>query len=361
MSFHFIHTADLQIGKKFGSFPDNIALKLQDARMDMVKEIAKQATSLNVDAILVAGDCFETISISDETLRRFKAMTENFSGKWVLLPGNHDYAAAESPWSRLKRMNLPNNIVILDEPKLFVIDSKAVILPAPLKRKQEVVDLTEWFDAHDTDKNIVRIGLAHGSVEGASLSTNNPISAHRCKKARLDYLALGDWHGHKKISEKTWYSGTPEPDSFTKNEPGYILNVKIDHAGALPQVDPISISKYCWKTEEIDIFTGDEVKKIFASKDLDHTVLKLELSGTVDLATHTSIDEDLKELRARLLHLELTDKLSVEPSSSDFDELNASGFVDIAFKKLKAMQSDQVTTRSLSLLYSLYRQNKGDA
>lgn len=360
MSFHFIHTADLQIGKKFGNFPDNIALKLQDARMEVVKEIAKRATNLNVDAILVAGDCFETISVSDETLRRFKVMTENFHGKWIMLPGNHDYAAAESPWSRFKRMGLPDNIIIADEPKQLIVNDNAVILPAPLKRKQEVVDLTGWFDTHDNDRSLIRVGLAHGSVEGASLSTNNPISADRCEKARLDYLALGDWHGHKKISEKTWYSGTPEPDSFTKNEPGYILEVKIDHAGALPQVDPIPIAKYCWKTKNIEILTGDEVKKIFADKNLERTVLQLKSDGTVDLATHASIEEDLENLRARVLHLELINELLVEPSSSDFDGLDTSGFVGSAFDKLKAMQSDQITTRALSLLYSLYKRNKGE-
>ena len=83
MSFHFIHTADLQIGKKFGKFPDNIASKLQEARLEVVKKIAELATKHNVDAVLVAGDCFETISVSDNTLRRFKFMTEGFNGKWV--------------------------------------------------------------------------------------------------------------------------------------------------------------------------------------------------------------------------------------------------------------------------------------
>ena len=80
MSFHFIHTADLQIGKKFGQFPDNIASKLQDVRMEVVKKIAELATKRNADAILIAGDCFETISVSDETLRRFRVMTEGFWG-----------------------------------------------------------------------------------------------------------------------------------------------------------------------------------------------------------------------------------------------------------------------------------------
>ena len=363
MSFHFIHTADLQIGKKFGNFPDEVALTLQNARLEVVKKIAELATKLNVDAILVAGDCFETISVSDKTLRRFKLMTKNFNGTWVLLPGNHDYAAAESPWSRLRELELPDNIFIVDKPKPLLIDSKAVILPAPLQRRQEVADLTEWFDTHDTDRSLIRVGLAHGSVENIlpkSSNIANPIAPDRCEQARLDYLALGDWHGHKKISEKMWYAGTPEPDRFPANEPGYILDVKIDHAGALPQVDPVPIAKYRWETKNIEILQGNEISKIFNDKNLDCTVLKLKLSGTVSLATLESIKNDCEDLGVSVLHLELIDELLIEPSSSDLDGLDTSGFVGIAFDKLKAMQSDQAK-RALSLLYSLYHQNKGGA
>ena len=72
MSFRFIHTADLQIGKKFGQFPANIASRLQDARFEIVEKIAELAIERHAEAILVAGDCFDTISVSNETLRRFK-------------------------------------------------------------------------------------------------------------------------------------------------------------------------------------------------------------------------------------------------------------------------------------------------
>jgi len=32
--------------------------------------------------------------------------------------------------------------------------------------------------------------------------------------ARLNYLALGDWHGRVQIDKRTWYPGTPEQDTF---------------------------------------------------------------------------------------------------------------------------------------------------
>src|SRR3546814_8904323 len=77
------------------------------------------------------------MAVGDETLRRFKFALEPFGGTWVLLPGNHDPATAESPWSRLKRLTLPDNVIIADEPVPVVLGDKVAILPAPLRRRRD--------------------------------------------------------------------------------------------------------------------------------------------------------------------------------------------------------------------------------
>ena len=233
-----------------------------------------------------------------------------------------------------------------------------LILPAPLQRKQEAIDLTQWFDTYDTNKELIRVGLAHGSVRQFSRNKCiNPIAIDRCERARLDYLALGDWHGYKQISEKMWYAGTPEPDRFHDNEPGYVLDVKIDYAGAAPQVEPIKVAQYRWEKKSINVLFGDEVKKISDNKGSDGTILELELMGTVDLARSASLADDCKVLDARVLYLKLIDKLCLESSSSDLDTINASGFIGSAFDKLKGMQSEPAK-KALSLLYQLYHKHK---
>ncbi len=74
----------------------------------------------------------------------------------------------------------------------------------------------------------LRIGLAHGSVQGfgSAGEANVPIDPARVKSAGLSYLALGDWHGTTRISDRAWYSGTPEPDGFRDNDPGNALVVR---------------------------------------------------------------------------------------------------------------------------------------
>ena len=113
MGIRFLHTADLQIGKGFGQFPPDVAGALRFQRLETLKRIASLARDRSVDAVLIAGDCFDDIAVADDTLRRFKVALEPFDGTWVLLPGNHDPAIAESPWSRLRRLSLPANVVSL--------------------------------------------------------------------------------------------------------------------------------------------------------------------------------------------------------------------------------------------------------
>jgi DNA repair exonuclease SbcCD nuclease subunit len=309
MGVRFLHTADLQLGKGFGQFPPDVSAALRAERMETLKRIASLARELAVDAVLVAGDCFDDIAVADETLRRFRVALEPFDGTWVLLPGNHDPAIAESPWSRLRRLTLPANVIIADRPEPVVLGDKMAVLPAPLRRRRDAADLTDWFDAAVTEECLVRIGLAHGSVREflpEASEAANPIALDRADRARLDYLALGDWHGRLQISERTWYSGTPEPDRFRANEPGYVLDVTIEAAGAVPSIEAIRVGTYRWIQRSLEITPGG-TEELRAGLDvpedeLKHCVVQLDLQGTIDLATRMAVSEKIDDLVARVMH-----------------------------------------------------------
>ncbi len=374
MSIRFLHTADLQIGKPFGQFPPEIAAPLRAARFDTLKRIALLARDRGVDAVLVAGDCFDNITASDNTLQRFKVALEPFAGVWVLLPGNHDPAIAESPWTRLRRFSLPRNVIIADEPKLITIGDKAVVLPAPLRRRRDAADLTDWFDTAVTEEGMIRIGLAHGSVRELlpeGIGTLNPVARDRAERARLDYLALGDWHGRMPVSERTWYSGTPEPDRFRSNEPGYVLEVVIENPGAIPKVEAVSVGQYSWINLEIELMPSgideirDDIRRALGvpDRELERLVLRLGLHGPIDLATHAALDDFLSDLRARVFYLEDDDtSLTPLPTDDDLDSIDTRGFVRAAMNRLREqMNGPEAGTarRALALLYGLHHQGRG--
>ena len=197
MTVKIIHTADWQIGKQFGFIAQDAGAIVRVQRLKTVEEIAKLAVERRVDAVIVAGDVFENNTLANDTLRKtVQAMRYFKDGKWILLPGNHDPASAESAWTRLERIGIPENIVVAtSEEPIFLGEKGLAVLPTPLHRKHEVRDLTESFGSRKTSDGVIRVGLAHGSVENVlsgEWDAKNPIATDRASLAKLDYLALGD-------------------------------------------------------------------------------------------------------------------------------------------------------------------------
>jgi hypothetical protein len=350
MPISVIHTADWQIGKTFGNIPGDAGAMLREQRFQTIRRIAELARERAADAVLVAGDVFDSNAVKDETIRRAINAMEGFVGPWVLLPGNHDAALAESVWTRIKRWGVRENLVLATWPEpIVLVNGRIAVLPAPLRRKQEVVDLTEWFDRAATPPGAVRIGLAHGSAAGRlpeEADAKNPIADDRADRARLDYLALGDWHGTREIAPRTWYAGTPEPDRWKENDPGNVLWVWIGGPGAQPVVERIPVGHLQWRRwkacihSRVDVEVLDEAVGRFGVPP-ERLVLALELDGAVDFATRMALGDVLQRLRAlcRFLDVSDTDLLDA-PSEDDLDRIDRGGFVRTAVECLRARADD---------------------
>lgn len=371
MGICFIHTADWQIGKLFGTMPDEARVLLARQRIETIKRIAGLANDSDADAVLVAGDVFETNAVSDETIRRTINALEAFRGPWVLLPGNHDAALAESPWTRMRRFGLPDNVIPATTPEpIELANARLVILPAPLQRRHEAVDLTEWFDDAPREEGVTRVGVAHGSVASflpAEAEAPNPIAHDRAERAGLDYLALGDWHGTLRIGPRTWYAGTPETDRFRANDPGNALVVRIESAGAAPAVEKIRVGRYHWREFRVAIHTADDVAAVgdafkALGEPLDTFVVALTLEGAVDFATRLALEETLEDLKARVHHLRVDDALLIaQPSDDDLDRIDTLGFVRSAIDALRERAADpadadrETAGLALQMLYMEHR------
>ena len=80
MRFTFLHTADWQIGKRFGSFPGDKPAVLRDQRLQAVDRLAQAAIAAGCSAVLVAGDVFdaETVpeALSGQLMARLKSLPD---------------------------------------------------------------------------------------------------------------------------------------------------------------------------------------------------------------------------------------------------------------------------------------------
>jgi hypothetical protein len=352
-ALRLIHTADWQIGKVFRFVDDATMSLLQEARLEAIATIGSLAQAHGAPAVLVAGDLYDQDGLSDRTLfQPIERMRALDALTWHVIPGNHDADRPNGLWDRIARHGLPANVRLHRAPEPCALGEEAWLLPAPLRRRQTLADPTAWMGEAATPTGAMRIGLAHGSIKqfgSADRAQGNYIDPARPKEARLDYLALGDWHGQRQIGERCWYAGTPEPDDFDQ-EDGAVLLVEIAAAGAPPAIRPLPSARHRWVRQRETLHGADHIavldQRIRAlAPDAARLLVDLVVEGTLSLADRALFDQRIdRSLRAALCHLRLdAERLYLAPSKHDFDTIPKAGFVRAAAARLKALADDEAS------------------
>lgn len=364
-----IHTADWQIGKVF-RFPDDATVgMLQAARLEAISAIGRLAVDQGAATVLVAGDVYDHDGLSDRTviqaLERMRAFAQL---EWHLIPGNHDPYIVGGLWDRLASLGLPEQVrVHLAAAPAAIVDGAAWLLPAPLRGRRTLDDSTAWMDQAESPPDALRIGLAHGSIttfgsEGGEAP--NFIAPTRPQQARLDYLALGDWHGRREIGPRCWYPGTPEPDRFDQPDAGFALLVDLPGPGAPPRVTPLRTGRYVWRRERTVLQDADDIAALDerlrgVHDDLSRLLVELTVEGTLTLAERSAFERRIVGgLGAALCHLQIDDRrLLATPSADDLVAIAEGGVLRAATLRLQALAADpdnpgaEVAARALARLY----------
>lgn len=347
--FRFLHSADLHLGKPFGSMPDELRGRLREARHTVLDRLADQARAAGAGTILLAGDVFDTETPSPAVLRQALAAMAGHGGlRWILLPGNHDSLAAEALWAGLAAAR-PANVVLAIEPVPLRLAEGVVLLPAPCTTRRPGRDLTEWMDRAATPPGALRIGFAHGAVQSFSEDggTGDLIAPDRAARAGLDYLALGDWHGQMRIGPRTWYSGAPEPDRFKHDASGRALLVAIAAAGAEPAVEPVETGSFDWRTLALDCLASDEpgahlAALLPAGPSRRQSLIRIVATGRTRPPARTRLEADLKAIAPEFALLQLeAQELVTECESEDLDQIDRAGALRGAAEMLLAESLDE--------------------
>ena len=340
----FLHTADWQIGRLFATFDPEHAPLLAEARIAAVERLAALATAEGVVAVLVAGDVFDAQTVSDRTVRRLFNALSGFTGPWLMIPGNHDAALAESVWTRAQRLGaVPANVHLCLTPEVRIFhDLGFTLLPAPLTQRHTYGDLTDWFDSAETPAGLLRIGLAHGSVQGIlaeDIDSANPIAMDRPDRAWLDYLALGDWHGTKIVGPKIAYSGTPEPDRFKANDSGQALLVDMPAVGAVPHITPVATAQFRWRSIAAELQVESDAVLLMGQLQAlqSNEVVDLTINGRSSLAMRNRLLDAIGQAEATARHLQADlSGLQLVPSDDDIAGLQADGYLAEVISELRA-------------------------
>jgi DNA repair exonuclease SbcCD nuclease subunit len=346
----FIHTADWQLGKPFARVGDPYKRSIvQRARVEAVKRLGALAKDEGAEFVLVAGDLFDSTSVSKATVSAACAAIGTIGLPVLAIPGNHDHAGPGSVWDQefflREREALAPNLRVLVEAEPIEVAS-AVILPCPLVRRTVMGDPTEWlrsaavYEGLPADK--ARVVLAHGSTQSFSGkweddeedgSATNLLDLSRLPESEVDYVALGDWHGTKQIGAKAWYAGTPEPDRFPKggdHDVGNVLVVESER-GTAPRVTARRVGGLTWSELSFDIAGDTALGELenrlgtLVGQRAEEDLLRLTLQGSLGLEAAERLRHILEALEARLLRLKLVDRTIAAPTEDEIQTLTQGG------------------------------------
>jgi len=345
----FIHSSDLHLGKRFGNFSCDLPGRLREARHAVLARLAMHAREQGAGAILLAGDTFDTETPAADVRRQaLTEMAHHAPIRWVILPGNHDSLQATELWALLAR-EAPKNVVLATGPGPIELAPEAVLLPAPCTTRRPGRDLTEWMEGAATPEGSSRIGLAHGAVQSFSENSvvSEVIAPDRARRAGLDYLALGDWHGALEVDPRTHYSGTPEQDRFKHNRPGEALLVEIAGASALPQVTRLPTATFAWRTFDLHLLAGEDPLPALETllpdpRDRRQTLAKVVASGRKGLAGRTALASEIDRAAPDFAWLDLDDTaLATDCEIDDLDRIDRGGALREAADALLAEAEDE--------------------
>lgn len=299
-----LHTADLHLGLEFGQLEGDDRRRLARARLKVVGQILQVAEQFSVDAVLWAGDIFDTPDVSADWWGGFAAALAARKG-WtrpvILLPGNHDPIVSGSVFEKgyAFRAQLPAWVHVVDRDDFeLAIGEHAVIYAAPCRSTAGAEDLALTLPARAAGDQRIRIGLVHGSTfDLADHQTNFPIASDATTQRGLDYLAVGDTHGYREIPANATapivYPGAPEPTSFADAGAGDVAIVSFKRAGARPQIHRVKVAQWTWREETV---ASVAQLRALAADDLIDTVLRLRF----DIAVSAAEEKEIEHLIALL-------------------------------------------------------------
>ena len=306
---HFLHTADLHLGRAFRSIGGELATKLAEARYQAVETLARLADERGVGFVVVAGDLFDTAQPSGKVLAQALQAIGKIKVPVYAIPGNHDPGGPLGPYERdafrRYRDDYAPNLHILHEAVPLVLDeSRVVLLPCPIVGRP-ADDPTAWL----RDRSVVevlpegytRVVVAHGGTVDFSsdLAAAPELQLDRLTHAaeEIDYIALGDWHGSMPYGrDNVRYAGTPEPDKFPLHDrylSGVALEVQVTR-GVPAAITTHATGRFAWSTRAYTLRDADDLarldRELLGATDASGRLLRCTLDGSLDIANAAALE-----------------------------------------------------------------------
>jgi len=221
-----VHTSDLHLGTH-GERDDLAALHL----------VLASARHAEADAILLAGDVFDTNRLPLSVIDRVARALADAHAPIVILPGNHDPATPDSAY-RKGGLSDPPNVHVFGVTCDDTVLLPAIGLEVRGKPHMDYVDMAPLLD-HAPRALPHQVVVAHGHFVRAAYDLHRSWLVHDTDidATHADYVALGHWELAERVGSgdvEAHYSGSP-------GRAGTVNVVRLN--GAAPAVSRLSVRR----------------------------------------------------------------------------------------------------------------------
>ncbi len=366
-TFNIVHTADLHLGSLFSSTPE-VAAERKGEQLDTLQQILDVCVSHDADALLIAGDMFDSMKVGRRLLDDVKEMIGKSNIRVFITPGNHDPATPDSCYNE----EWPDNVHIFrgGMEKVEIPEKNTCVWGAGFTKTSCEETLLKDFMPINSRINVL---VLHGELTSSEFSDSryNPISETALKNCGADYVALGHIHGYEHYECNDFlycYSGAPAGRGFDELGEKGVLCGYVAKGFARMDFQPLNSRQYF--IEKLDV-SGCESTQQFAGRII--TVLRdrhgekfanhlydLTLIGALENGVVPSLPDITKRLRETLFYARLTDMTT---TSLNLELLMNDGTLKGAFvrKMVNKIQNDSRNRDKYmrALLYGL-RAFEGD-
>lgn len=321
-----IHCADLHLDSKMESnLGKEKAKERKGELLYTFERMINYAVDNAVQAILIAGDMFDTKTIS-ATARNtvLKAITGHTDINFYYIKGNHDKDNFLSGVDEL-----PDNLKLFDDTwtSYEEADSHIVITGVELSADNAM----SVYNSLVLDSNKFNIVMMHGQeAEAGSKDKAEVINLKALRNRGIDYLALGHVHFYKMESldpRATYcYPGCLEGRGFDEcGDHGFVL-LDIDETTKQCRKEFVPFAKRRLYEIPVDVSdcstTADMTKKakdcVAAAGCSTDSLIKLVLKGTVDVESDKDVDYLLTSFKDTYYFAKCYDETSLKIDIDDY-------------------------------------------
>lgn len=319
-SVKILHCADIHIGAA-ESFLGAYSESRQAETLITFEKIINIAKENNVDILLIAGDLFNSNTISKAfTDRVFECFEQIPEIKIVFAAGNHDPLNFDSPF---KKYNLPKNLYVLDTKDCFVEFSDLNTRVYGKSFKEVYMKGSPRFSLKP-DNNFINLMCIHGELKSDLNSDYNSITSDFIENSGMDYIALGHIHKRTDISKiggsYCAYCGCPEGQGFDELQEKGVYLGEVSKGNCNLQFVPTA--KRMHLCEFIDISgasNSSEIAEIAVnylkqkySESYSENLYKIVLTGSIDEEAVISIPEITSRLNEVVYFAKVKNKTEIK-------------------------------------------------